>query len=99
MYAPRFLGVNSNVNRRKFMNRIISRLMAMCLLTVSLSAFAQSGDAMKQDSMKQDDSMKQGDSMKKDDMKKDKKSKKKAKKDDGIKKDDSMKKDDGMKQN
>ncbi len=47
----------------------------MGLLTVSLSAFAQSGDAMKQDSMKQDDSVK------KDDMKKDKKSKKKAKKD------------------
>ena len=36
------------------MNKIIRRLMAMCLLAVSLSAFAQSGDAMKQDSMKQD---------------------------------------------
>ncbi|MGA8622588.1 MAG: pentapeptide MXKDX repeat protein [Candidatus Sulfotelmatobacter sp.] len=64
------------------MNKMIRRLMAMCFLAVSLSAFAQSGDAMKQDSMKQgdsmkqDDSMKQGDSMKKDDMKKDKKSKK-----------------------
>ena len=37
------------------MNKMIRSLMAMCLLAVSLSAFAQSGDAMKQD-----DSMKQG---------------------------------------
>ena len=49
------------------MNKMIRRLMAMCLLAVSFAAFAQSGDTMKQDSMKQDDSMKQGDSMKKDD--------------------------------
>lgn len=104
MYAPRFPGVNSKVNRRKFMNKIIRRLMAMCLLTISFAAFAQSGDAMKQDGMKQDDSMKQGDSLKKDDLKKDKKSKKKAKKDDSMKnddkkKDDTMKHDDSMKQN
>ena len=46
------------------MNEMIRRLMAMCLLAVSFAAFAQSGDTMKQDSMKQDDSMKQGDSMK-----------------------------------
>ena len=35
------------------MNKMIRRLLAMCLLSVSLSAFAQSGDAMKQDSMNQ----------------------------------------------
>jgi pentapeptide MXKDX repeat protein len=64
------------------MNKMIRRLMAMCLLAVSFSAFAPSGDAMKQDdSMKQGDSMKK-DEMKKDKMKKDKKSKKKAKKGD-----------------
>ena len=57
------------------MNKMIRRLMAMCLLAVSFAAFAQSGDTMKQDSMKQ------GDSMKKDDMKKD----------DNMKHDDSMK--------
>ncbi|MGA7633967.1 MAG: pentapeptide MXKDX repeat protein [Terriglobales bacterium] len=69
------------------MNKMIRRLMAMCLLAVSFSAFAPSGDAMKQDdSMKQGDSMKKDemkkDEMKKDKMKKDKKSKKKAKKGD-----------------
>jgi pentapeptide MXKDX repeat protein len=57
------------------MKKLFCRLMAMCFLTVSLAAFAQSGgDAMKQDSMKQD-SMKQ-DQMKKDDMAKDKKASK-----------------------
>src|SRR6266481_2865963 len=79
-----------------FMKKTISRLMAMCFLTVSLAAFAQSRDAMKQDDTKKDDGMKN------DEMKKDKKSKKtkkdKMKKDD-MKKDDNMKHDDGMKQN
>jgi len=94
-----------------FMKKTISRLMAMCFLTVSLAAFAQSGDAMKQDDTKKDDGMKhdqmrndemKNDEMKNDEMKKDKKSKKtkkdKMKKDD-MKKDDNMKHDDGMKQN
>jgi pentapeptide MXKDX repeat protein len=84
-----------------FMKKTISRLMAMCFLTVSLAAFAQSGDAMKQDDTKKDDGMKH-DQMKNDEMKKDKKSKKtkkdKMKKDD-MNKDDNMKHDDGMKQN
>jgi pentapeptide MXKDX repeat protein len=84
-----------------FMKKAIGRLMAMCFLTVSLAAFAQSGDAMKQDDTKKDDGMKH-DQTKNDEMKKDKKSKKtkkaKMKKDD-MKKDDNMKHDDGMKQN
>ena len=66
------------------MNKMIRGLMAMCFLAVSLTAFAQSGDAMKQDSMKQDDSMTQDDSMKQGD---------------SMKKDDNMKHDDSMKQN
>ena len=37
------------------MKKLICKLMAMCFLTVSLAAFAQSGgDTMKQDSMKPD---------------------------------------------
>jgi pentapeptide MXKDX repeat protein len=78
----------------EFMKKMFCSLMTMCFLTASLTAFAQSGDAMKQDSMKHDD-MKQ-EQMKKDDMKKDKKSTK-TKKDKGKKND--MKKDDSMKQN
>ena len=74
------------------MKKMFGSLMAMCFLTASLTALAQSGDAMKQDSMKHDD-MKQ-EQMKKDDMKKDKKSTK-TKKDKGKKND--MKKDDSMK--
>jgi hypothetical protein len=34
------------------MNKMIRRLMAMCLLAVSFAAFAQSSDTTKQDSMK-----------------------------------------------
>ncbi len=34
------------------MKKMMRSLMAMCFLAVSLTAFAQSGDAMKQDSMK-----------------------------------------------
>ena len=48
------------------MKKLICRLMAMCFLTVSLAAFAQSGG----DTMKHDDSMKQ-DNMKQDNMKQD----------------------------
>jgi pentapeptide MXKDX repeat protein len=71
--------------------KLIGKLMTLCVLTASLSAFAQSsGGDMKQDEMKHDD-MKQ-DTMKKDDTKKDKKMTKKTKKD-SMKKDD-MKKDD-----
>ena len=55
------------------MKKLIGKFMAMCFLSVSIAAFAQSGDT-KQDEMKQDD-MKQDrmkhDAMKKDDMKKD----------------------------
>ena len=40
------------------MRKMICRLMGMCFLAVSLAAFAQSGDTMKQDTMKQDDQMK-----------------------------------------
>jgi pentapeptide MXKDX repeat protein len=83
-----------------FMKKTIGKLMAMCFLTVSLAAFAQSGDAMKQEEMKHDE-MKQ-DQMKQDDAKKGKKSKKTKKdkmKKDEMKKDDGMKHDDGMKQN
>ena len=36
------------------MNKMICRLMAMCLLSVSLTAFAQSGDSMKPDQSQQD---------------------------------------------
>ena len=54
------------------MKKMIGRLMAMCLVAVSLAAFAQSGDNMKQDSMKHED-MKQdqmnNEQMKKDEMK------------------------------
>jgi pentapeptide MXKDX repeat protein len=89
----------------EFMNKMIRRLMAMCLLAVSLGAFAQSSDTMKQDSMKHDDvkqDQMKNDQMKKDDTKKNAKSKKtkqdKTKKDD-MKKDDNMKHDDSMKQN
>ena len=47
------------------------KTMAMCLVGLSLTAFAQSGDTMKHDdSMKQDD-MKHDDNLKQDDMKKD----------------------------
>jgi len=38
------------------MNKIFSRLLLACALTVSLSAFAQ--DQMKQDDSKKDDTMK-----------------------------------------
>jgi pentapeptide MXKDX repeat protein len=48
------------------MNKIIYRLMAMCLLSTSLTAFAQSGDTMKQDQSQQDQ-MKHDDNMKHDD--------------------------------
>ena len=41
------------------MRKTICKLMAMWFLTVSLAAFAQSGDTTKQDNMKHDDSMKQ----------------------------------------
>jgi pentapeptide MXKDX repeat protein len=87
-----------------FMNKIVGKLMVMCVLAVSLNAFAQSTTESNQDSMKHED-MKQ-DTMKKDEMKHDDMSKddmaknkkaKKLKKDktkhDDMKKDD-MKKDD-----
>src|SRR5208282_5990842 len=85
------------------MNKMIRRLMALCLLAVSFAAFAQSSDTMKQDNMKHDDMQQdqmKNDRMKKDDTKKDAKSKKtkkdKTKKDD-MKKDDNMKHHDTMK--
>jgi hypothetical protein len=37
------------------MKKMIGRLMAMCLVAVSLAAFAQSGDNMKYDSIKHDE--------------------------------------------
>jgi len=54
------------------MSKMIYRLIAMCLLSVSLTMFAQSGDSMKReqpqpDQMKHDDRMKHDDSMKHDD--------------------------------
>jgi len=54
------------------MSKMIYRLIAMCLLSVSLAMFAQSGDSMKReqsqpDQMKHDDRMKHDDSMKHDD--------------------------------
>jgi pentapeptide MXKDX repeat protein len=90
----------SNESVGGLMKKTIGKLMAMCFLTMSLAAFAQSGDTMKQDTMKHDDM--KNDQMKKDEMNKDKKSKKTKKdkmKKDEMKKDDSMKKGDGMKQN
>jgi hypothetical protein len=42
------------------MRKLLCKLMAMCFLTVSLAAFAQSGG----DTMKHDDSMRHDDSMK-----------------------------------
>ena len=52
------------------MGKMVCRLMVICFLAVSLGAFAQSGDAMNQDTMKA------GDQMKHDDMKADHMSKK-----------------------
>ena len=54
------------------MSKIIYRLIALCLLSVSLTMSAQSGDSMKReqsqpDQMKHDDGMKHDDSMKHDD--------------------------------
>jgi len=46
------------------MNKIVGKWMAMCVLAVSLSGFAQSSGG----EMKHDDNMKQGDSMQKDEM-------------------------------
>ena len=40
------------------MRKVMCRLMGMCFLAVSLAALAQSGDAMKQDTMQQGDQMK-----------------------------------------
>jgi len=51
------------------MNKIVGKLMVMCVLAVSLNAFAQSTTGSDQDSMKHDD-MKH-DTMKKDEMKHD----------------------------
>jgi len=59
------------------MSKMIYRLIALCLLSVSLTMFAQSGDSMKReqsqpDQMKHDDGMKHDDRMKhKDQMKHD----------------------------
>jgi pentapeptide MXKDX repeat protein len=90
--------LNTHLKGEHTMKKLFSSFALACMLTASLSAFAQ--DAMKQDSMKQDtaqqDSMKKDDSMKNDSMKKDDKKSKKAKKD-AMKKDDKMKKDDSMK--
>lgn len=41
------------------MKNTISRLIAICFLAMSLTAFAQSADNMQQDEMKHDDRMKQ----------------------------------------
>jgi pentapeptide MXKDX repeat protein len=54
------------------MSTMIYRLIAMCLLSVSLTLFAQSSDSIKQEQsqpnqMKHDDGMKHDDSMKHDD--------------------------------
>jgi pentapeptide MXKDX repeat protein len=93
-----------NRNQENSMKKFMCKLMAMCFLTVSLTAFGQSGDTMKQDSMKPDTTKQ--DQMKKDDMAKDKKaSKTKTKtktdktKSSDMKKDDTMKHGDTMKQN
>ena len=85
------------------MSKMIYRLIALCLLSVSLTMFAQSGDSMKQeqsqpDQMKHDnDGMKHDDSMKHDEMKNDKKTKKNKKTKDSMNHDDSMKHKDQMK--
>jgi pentapeptide MXKDX repeat protein len=74
------------------MKKMLCRLMAVCCLALSVTAFAQSGDNMKQDNMKDD--------MKQDQMKDNKKAgkpKKNKNKKDDMKKHDDMKKDDGMK--
>jgi pentapeptide MXKDX repeat protein len=86
------------------MKRVFGSLALACILTASMSAFAQ--DSMKQDTSQQDTMKKDNsnDSMKNDSMKKDdsKKTNKKAKtKKDNMKnnnmKDDNMKHDDNMK--
>jgi pentapeptide MXKDX repeat protein len=97
-FALAFQG--QSIVREKFMSKLVSRIMAVCLLGLSLCAFAQSsGGEMKHDDNMKQDSMKH-DEMKKDEMKKEKKTKK-AKKD-KMKKDemkgDEMKHDD-MKKN
>jgi len=43
------------------MSKAICRLMSICFLAASLAAVAQSGDAMKQDTMQQGDQMKHDD--------------------------------------
>jgi pentapeptide MXKDX repeat protein len=87
----------------KIMKKIFGSLALACILTASMSAFAQDSmkqDSSQQDTMKKDNSMK-NDSMKKDDSKKTSKKAKAAKKDnmknDNMKKDDNMKHDDTMK--
>jgi pentapeptide MXKDX repeat protein len=103
--AVSFDTATSIPTRGEFMRKMIGRLMCMCFLAASLTAFAQSGDPMKQDSMKHDDmqhDQMNDDQMKKDEMKKDKKSSKTKKdkmKHDDMKKDDNRKHDDKMKQN
>ena len=47
MCTPQSVGVNSAKDSEDFMKKMISRLVAMCLVAVSLAAFAQSGDNMK----------------------------------------------------
>src|SRR2546423_3436093 len=51
------------------MGKMVCRLMVICFLAVSFGAFAQSGDAMNQDTMKAGEQMKHDD-MKADDMSK-----------------------------
>jgi pentapeptide MXKDX repeat protein len=66
------------------MSKMIYRLIAMCLLSVSLTMFAQSGDSMKRE-QSQPDQMKHDDGMKHDAMKNDKKTKKNKKTKDSMK--------------
>jgi len=47
------------------MKKIVFNLISTCLLALSFTAFAQSGDNMKQDTLKKDD-MKKDDNMKHD---------------------------------
>ena len=93
MYAPRFLGVNSNVNRRKVHEQddsqvdgnVSSGSVAFGFCTVWRCHEAgqhETGRQYETGRQHEERRHKKDDNMKKDDMKKDKKSKKKAKKDD-----------------
>jgi len=55
MCGARIAGAIPINNQENSMSKAICRLMSICFLAASLAAVAQSGDAMKQDTMQQGD--------------------------------------------